>query len=288
MKPLSYLYHKLIDERGMPEEAIRAHALAASFFLVNHEECYKQDWIKTNHRNYLYLKEAEALSSSFQKSAVTFSWLKGVYLHREVYPNGFSRSMSDLDIFLPLKEMPLWGALIEEQGFKRTQGQSSLSINKLEYHKNILGDQVCLEVHTSLYYELHNQIDQVDDCPQSAEEHLAYLIYHYMRQHSGARLVWLLDILTLAQFQEIDWNKFEDLLVKLKLVRAYQVLFRNTQDTEILVPLFGQKSFAIDLFQTRTRNWRYYFLKHYVRGGVGSFRYNTRWVREKIENRFLE
>ncbi len=288
MKPLSYLYHKLIDERGMPEQAIREHALAASFFQVNHEECYKKDWIKTNHRNYLYLKEAEALSLSLQKSAVTFSWLKGIYLHREIYPKGFTRSMSDLDIFLSLKEMALWGPLIEAHGFKRTQGQSSLSANKIEYHKDILGELVCLEIHTSLYYELHNQSDQVRDCPQSVEEHLAYLIYHYMRQHSGARLVWLLDILTLAQSQELDWNKLEGLLIKLKLEKAYKILLNNTKEAKILVPLFERQSLAIDLFKTRTRNWRYYILKHYVRGGVGSFRYNARWVREKIENRFLE
>ncbi len=287
MRGLQFLYNQMIHQSKMSAENIQQHAMGAPFFHIEHDQKYQNDWIRVNYQNYLYINEAKLLTGLFEQRALNYSWLKGVYLVREIYPKNFARPMSDLDLFLLKSEEEAWHELLCSQGYLRRESQSSLSLNKIEYIKILSGQQVCLEVHTSLYYEEHHMISRDEDCPKSLEEHFVYLVYHYMRQHSGARLVWLLDLITIAELKIVNWKRVEELIERRGLGFAYQLIAMNTDGIIPLNSNYSRPLIRLNLLKTHTRSWRYYLLKHIVKGFRGSLNYNFRWVKEKVANKFL-
>lgn len=281
MKALTYLHQQYLTHSFDPA----LEGLMAPFFELTHDSEYQSEWMKVARQNYLYLKEARAIEEALCEAGFRFTWLKGMYLLGTVYSRQFARPMSDLDIFLEDGDISHWEGVLQNLGFKRERARSKLSLNKYEFIKVIEGQEVCLEVHTSLYFDCHKEAQAQSDFPQSFEEHFVYLLYHYLRQHSGGRLIWLLDILTMAKEVPLDWKRVRELLIERDLVRAYQTLIAGLSGFEELPILFKKRIWGVNLFKVGLRSWRYYLIKHQVRGLKASLRYNSLWVKEKLISR---
>jgi hypothetical protein len=204
---------------SLPEPA--QHALRAA---------YAQSW----RQNQRIIQELKDISRQFEEAAIPTVVLKGACLILTNYPDPGLRPMSDLDLMIPLEQLPEAVEIVKGLGFKQPFPEASPGLSDLLDHAVYLNKEgevpIALELHRSLVAEgafryavpvdwfwSQTEIWQDDLQRQfgalrvlSPTAQILYASAHAALQHGGNRalLVWYYDIDCLVRVhkESVDWD----------------------------------------------------------------------------------
>ena len=163
-------------------------------------------------RNLIFLKETKGVLSALRQDHVPIILLKGIALAEMVYPHIGMRSMTDIDILIKEKDLPLVSQRLLDLGCQLKPG-----IIPPTYIKECK-ISIVIELHTQIPYLQEKEIwgklmpviiDGENGYTLSLEQNIIYLCYHLAVCHANSDRKWLEDIHRIITHfsKDIDWNE---------------------------------------------------------------------------------
>lgn len=238
----SHKHHSDFDEL-----CAKHHIQGILYYFYNEfrqNQTFKADWLKNWRRNELYQKVLSDIGEKTKELAIPLVTLKGMSLLDTIYTDLGSRFMSDIDLLLPLDKFEQMEQILIEDGYgKNSITKWEANYFKGEYSKFIDEEEVCIELHSKLYYHCKNDFEDFSLVTSSIKnikklelhEQLIHLCTHAGFQHTFLNLYWLFDIAFLIERERsnIDASKL------LKLATKYKVKNSLTMALQIVRDYFG-------------------------------------------------
>lgn len=219
---------------------------------------YKQQWI----HNQILLSEVERLGKIAERHQLKAVILKGIDLLLNLYDDNGMRFMSDIDLLVEEKDLPLWEKILSEESFHPLSvSDFGGTIHKKDWRKMSGEVEVNLEIHTRLFYHLDEKNDQWNTGPSrlpgllqlKREDLFVHLAGHLAFQHTFSRLNWTLDLFYFYQKwgDRLNWQHVYRIAQEKKLVRSVQMALWILQ-THFSVSLSAEVS---RLFDVQKNSW---------------------------------
>ena len=186
--------------------------------------------------------ERDSLYKAFEKHGIRFMPLKGLIM-KEIYPNGYLRTMSDLDILIDEENASDVRTVMEALGY------TTVEFEREHHDRYLKGKGIHVEIHRSLMdrdgniKELHNGFDNVwddklviaDKCNkqmyrQIPEEFYVFMISHAAKHFffSGFGIRFVIDIgVYRKKFKDkLDYEYIKDRFRQMKILKFAETVER--------------------------------------------------------------
>lgn len=201
--------------------------------------------------SYVLARKLLDILALFKENALAAFAFKGPSLAMIAYKDLTLRPFSDLDIFVPKKDVFKAKSLLEQQGFTLTYPEpdkDALEWVQSHYHYTFIKEEgdLVVEIHWGIaprflvppldepsWWQQNHQVKLLNTpVPRfSPEDQLLLLCVHGSR-HQWERLIWICDIALLVKHETIDWSRLLaraqslrcERMVYLGLLLAHQVL----------------------------------------------------------------
>ena len=208
--------------------------------------------------NYVLARKLLDILSSFKENGLSAFAFKGPSLAMIAYRDLNLRPFSDLDIFVPKKDVLKAKELLEQRGFTMTfpePDKDPLEWVDSHYHYTFVKEEsdLVVEIHWGIaprflvppldeesWWQQNYQVKLLNaSVPRfSPEDQLLLLCIHGSR-HQWERLIWICDIALLLKHERIDWSRLIararslrcERMVYLGLLLAHQVLAAPLPET---------------------------------------------------------
>lgn len=208
--------------------------------------------------SYVLARKLLEILSLFEKNALPAFAFKGPSLAMIAYQDLSLRPFSDLDIFVPKKDVLRAKSLLEERGFTLVYpepNKDALEWVESHYHYTFVKEEgdLVVEIHwgiaprflvppldeSSWWQQQHSvKLLNASVARFSPEDQLLLLCIHGSR-HQWERLIWICDIALLVKHEAIDWSRLLaraqtlrcERMVYLSLLLAHQLLAAPLPET---------------------------------------------------------
>jgi len=198
---------------------------------------YKGTLRKTWYKNQLLISELKTLLTIFQQAGIKTIVLKGMALILKYYPNYGLRPMNDIDVMVPVNQIPEALLVLEKEGWisksqiifeskeykkftrKKIDKQyfsvyaSVNFVNNLKkdfdlhghiLHQNTKDDADNIFWETAHAYKINNDLNTHILCPTYF---LFQVIIHGLRKENITNIRWIADSYTIIANSQIDWDR---------------------------------------------------------------------------------
>jgi hypothetical protein len=211
--------------------------------------------------SYVLARKLLDILSLFKENGLSAFAFKGPSLAMIAYKDLTLRPFSDLDIFVPKKDVLKAKALLESQGFTMTYPGPDKDAEEWvnsHYHYTFVKEEgdLIVEIHWGIaprflvppldeesWWQQNHEVKLLNaSVPRfSPEDQLLLLCIHGSR-HQWERLIWICDIALLIKHETIDWSRLMvrvqslrcERMVYLGLLLAHQVLSAPLPETIVL------------------------------------------------------
>jgi hypothetical protein len=240
---------------------------------------FKEAWLKNWHRNLL---TQESLSNTIDTSRLHYSpvLLKGAALIGLIYEDVGSRFMSDVDLLVHPDDFILLENMLLADKFNRIDSRKWKANNfKSEWSKTIDGTEICIELHSKLYYHSENSYESfnledshIDGFKRlCAVDQFVHLSTHYGFQHTFQKVYWAFDLYFFGSKYKADLP-LDQLVSRSKEFKVYKSL---TLCLGLLKNHFGLETGVVDelisndfLWTEERRSFEYLKIKHLTKDSI--------------------
>jgi len=279
---------KLITEFSSREDfqqlCEKHHIEGLLFFFYrdfNSNADFKSVWLKNWHRNDLYINELKEICVDFNGQFPLIS-LKGASLLESLYKDLGSRFMSDVDLLVHPDDIQSLETLLKAKDFTLINSTKWKANNfKSEWTKTIDGTEICVELHSKLYYHCANNytdfVTTKSNIPNlrrlSHIDEFVHLAGHYVHQHTFQKNYWLFDLYLYAKVILVESDEAE-LLARAKKYKLEKSLFYVFS---LFESAFGEKIFSYSakykiptafLWSDDRSSFEYFKFKHLAKDSI--------------------
>jgi len=284
---MALLLPKLISQQIHNSEFIQlcsAHhieGLLYSFYPEFKEnKSFKDVWIQNWHRNELAVKTLQDVFKSIKlKNAPVL--LKGSALLGSIYKDIGSRFMSDIDLLIHPDDFSKVEHSLKNCGYRRIESTKWKANNfKSEWALVIEGTEVCIELHSKLYYHAKNSYEDfifekshIDGFLKLAKiDQFIHLSTHYVFQHTFQKIYWAFDL----YFYATEFITLEDIPALMERSKLFKVTKSTQCSFEIINKFFGT-NFPVKsrlkithdfLWSTNRSSLEYFKIKHQTKDSL--------------------
>ena len=241
---------------------------------------FKSVWLKNWHRNDLAQK---VLIESVQVNELQHKivLLKGFALLGQVYLDSGSRFMSDVDLLVHPCDFTKLEKMLIEYGFLRVESKKwKANSFKSEWSIVIDGTEVCIELHSKLYFHVSNRFEDFNFEEShiqgfwrlSSIDQLIHLSTHYAFQHTFQSLYWAFDFYFyfLHIQDDLDMKLLSQRALRFKVSRSLDYCLSLLVDHfQLKIELDQKLSLSSDfLWSEERRSFEYLKIKHLTKDSL--------------------
>jgi hypothetical protein len=196
-------------------------------------DAFKEFYDLTYKRNSRLYKELEKILNAFKKENIDVIFLKGIYLSKYVYKDIGLRPMADIDILIKKENLSKINKILKKNNFIREKDSKKAKLHnsyinkqkkiKIEAHYNVNKMNEFFYINPNLFFDQKNTIffKDIKSYSLNPELELLFMCLHiskHIRQDGAISLKWLVDILFYLNNKKINFERFNNLIKKLKII----------------------------------------------------------------------
>jgi hypothetical protein len=241
---------------------------------------FKAAWIKNWHRNQL---SQNKILEVIDTDCLNFPpvLLKGAALLGLIYEDIGARFMSDIDLLIHHDDFTLVEQMLTTAGFSKIKSNKWKANNfKSEWSLVVDGTELCIELHSKLYYHVDNSYEffELEDSHIEGFKRLSlidqflHLCAHYGFQHTFQKVYWGFDLYFFGV--KFKGSLDIDLLIarskKLKILKSLRMCL-GVLDNHFGLTLSLNKDDLVTadfLWSEERRSFEYFKVKHLTKDSI--------------------
>jgi len=290
---------------------LKRHHLEGFAYSMGGESQYHSHWKDQVHKNLIVRDELQKLGATLSEQGVTVCLLKGFSLMGDIYQDWGARFASDVDMLVGIGDLWRLSDALKLAGYRKTYEPKWLGNRfKFMFYKKTAGMEVCVEVHTQLFW--HSHVDWKEGLRPasivgfkslSLETQLMHLCGHLGFQHTFLKLFWLVDIHKFVERyrEQIQWPRFWSRCLQQGLYKSSFLSLEICKGLGLEIstelsqapqkyPLARRllKRFVTLRFLHNPRKYpiRYFMVKNLIKDSLWlNWKYSWSWLQERLRKR---